>query len=176
MLIMNDHIEKEEQIINPYLAGLCLGLVLLVSFLVLGAGLGASAGLARMGAYVELTLFQTHTLASEYFGKWGESPLDYYLVYMLLGTFFGALLAVTLYGRFKLTLERGDDAPARLRMTLAFVGGILVGFASRLAGGCTSGQALTGAAQLMTGSFLFMVCLFLGGYTAAFLVRRQWDD
>jgi len=56
------------------------------------------------------------------------------------------------------------------------VGGILVGFASRLAGGCTSGQALTGTAQLMTGSFLFLICIFVGGYGAAWFVRRQWND
>ncbi len=35
---------------NPYLAGIGLGLTLLLSFLILGAGLGASSGLARIAA------------------------------------------------------------------------------------------------------------------------------
>jgi len=35
---------------NPYLSGVLLGLVLLASFLTLGAGLGASGGIARIGA------------------------------------------------------------------------------------------------------------------------------
>jgi hypothetical protein len=51
-----------------------------------------------------------------------------------------------------------------------------VGFAGRLAQGCTSGQALTGGAMLLTGSLLFLVCVFAGGYAAAHFVRRQWDD
>ena len=38
---------------NPYLAGLLLGATLLASFLILGAGLGASAGPARLGAFLE---------------------------------------------------------------------------------------------------------------------------
>ena len=173
---MNIQIDNEERLMNPYLAGFCLGLVLLLSFVILGAGLGASAGLARFGAYFEMLIFKNHVLASEYFGGWGESPLQYYLVYMLVGVFLGALLSVFLYGRFSFSLEKGEYASAAKRVIFALSGGVLVGFASRLAGGCTSGQALTGAAQMMTGSFVFLVCLFVSGYATAFLFRRQWDD
>lgn len=173
---MNNQFDNEERLMNPYLAGVCLGLVLLLSFVILGAGLGASAGLARIGAYCEMLLFKNHVLTSEYFGRWGESPLQYYLVYMLIGVFLGALLSVFLYGRFSFFLEKGEYASSAQRVMFALVGGFLVGFASRLAGGCTSGQALTGAAQLMTGSFLFLICLFASGYATAFFFRRQWDD
>ena len=76
---------------NPYLAGLCLGLTLLASFAILGVGLGASAGLARLGAFLTLCVARSHTLASEYYGNWGEHPLRYYLVYMFLGVFVGGL-------------------------------------------------------------------------------------
>ena len=161
---------------NPYLAGVLLGLVLLASFLVLGAGLGASAGIARVGAYLEGCLAGGHVRASEYFGKWGAQPLSYYLVFMLAGTFLGGLLSALLADRVRVTLERGARAPRGLRVALALIGGVLVGFASRLANGCTSGQALSGGALLLTGSLLFMVCLFAGGYAAAWFVRRQWHD
>jgi hypothetical protein len=73
---------------NPYLAGLLLGTALLASFLVLGAGLGASAAPARFGACVEWCLAPSHTLSSPYFGAWfagGANPLSYYLVYMFVG-------------------------------------------------------------------------------------------
>lgn len=161
---------------NPYLCGVLLGLVLLASFLILGAGLGASSGLARIGAFIEGTLFPQHTLTSEYFGKWGEQPLHYYLVYMLLGIFLGGLFSALLSNRTDIRIEKGNTAPRYLRIWLALIGGILVGFASRLAAGCTSGQALTGGALLLTGSLLFLVCVFAGGYGAAYFVRRQWDD
>jgi len=62
------------------------------------------------------------------------------------------------------------------RLGYALVGGVIVGFASRLAQGCTSGQALSGGALLLTGSMVFMLCLFAGGYATAWFVRRQWHD
>jgi len=162
--------------LNPYLAGFLLGLTLLASFLILGAGLGASGGLARIAAYAEGAVAPQHTLASEYFGAWGQEPLNYYLVFMFLGVFLGGLVSALHGNRLRFGMEKGRSAPARLRASYALLGGILVGVASRLAQGCTSGQALTGGALLLTGSLLFLVCTFAGGYAFAFFVRSQWDD
>lgn len=161
---------------NPYLAGLLLGATLLASFLVLGAGLGASAGLARAGAWAMSCCASAHVLASEYFGKWGTNPLRYYLSFMFVGVFLGGLFSAILAGRTGWTLEKGAAYPARNRTLLALAGGIVVGFASRLASGCTSGQALTGSAMLLSGSLVFLVCVFVGGYGFAWFVRRQWHD
>ena len=161
---------------NPYLAGIGLGLTLLGSFLILGAGLGASSGLARIAACTELCIARAHTLSSEYFGKWGQTPLQYYLVFMLAGTFIGGLCSALLANRMKFQIERGQKCSIRLRSIYALIGGILVGFASRLAQGCTSGQALSGTALLLTGSFVFLICIFAGGYASALFFRRQWDD
>lgn len=161
---------------NPYISGVFLGLTLLASFLVLGAGLGASSGIARIGAFLEGLFFPTHTLSGEYFGRWSEVPLRYYLVFMMLGTFLGGLYSAITNGRVQRIVEKGASAKTGLRLQMAAAGGVLVGFASRLAGGCTSGQALTGGALLLTGSLIFLCCLFLGGYAAAYFVRRQWND
>lgn len=161
---------------NPYLAGMGLGLTLLLSFLVLGAGLGASSGLARVAACTELCIAKAHTMSSEYFGKWGQNPMQYYLVFMLAGTFIGGLCSAMLANRVKLQIERGKQSSVRLRSVFALIGGVLVGFASRLANGCTSGQALSGTALLLTGSFVFLICIFVGGYATARLFRRQWND
>ena len=49
---------------NPYLAGVFLGLVLLASIVILGAGLGASGGIARIGASLSLYIAAPHTLGS----------------------------------------------------------------------------------------------------------------
>jgi uncharacterized membrane protein YedE/YeeE len=163
-------------LMNPYLAGILLGLTLLASYLILGAGLGASGGLARFGAYLELKLAPAHTLAGSYFGRWGENPLHYYLVFMLAGIFFGGLVSALRANRCMVQVERGTACPVGKRLGLALTGGILAGFASRLANGCTSGQALSGSAALLTGSLLFLVFMFVGGYAAAWFVRRQWHD
>lgn len=161
---------------NPYVAGIFLGLVLLASFVVLGAGLGASGGMARLAASLEAALAPRHTLQSAYFGAWGPDFLHYYLVFMLVGILLGGLLSAAAAGRLRLMVEKGEAFPAGRRLLLAAAGGFLVGFASRLAQGCTSGQALTGGALLLSGSLVFMVSLFASGYAAAWLFRRQWHD
>jgi len=161
---------------NPYLAGLILGLTLLASYLVLGAGLGASSGVARIAAYIESGLAPSHVSSSEYFGAWGKEPLNYYLVFMFFGVFVGGLFSAIMGRRVKFQVERGQKASRKLRLLLALTGGILAGFASRLAQGCTSGQALSGSAMLLSGSLVFLLCVFAGGYGAAWFVRRQWHD
>ncbi len=117
-----------------------------------------------------------HTLGSEYFGKWGPNPLKYYLVFMFVGTFVGALFSALLANRARIQVERGAASSASRRLWHALVGGGIVGVAIRLAQGCTSGQALSGGAMLLTGSLVFLVCLFASGYATAWFVRRQWHD
>ena len=160
---------------NPYAAGVLLGLMLLASFLVLGVGLGASAGIARVGAFLQGGMMPDHVLDSPYFGSWGTEPLRYYLVYMFVGILLGGLVSAVAAQRIAPQLERGSTAPRSLRIWLSLAGGVLTGFASRLASGCTSGQALTGGAMLATGSLLFLVSVFAGGYATAYFVRRQWQ-
>jgi hypothetical protein len=164
---------------NPYVAGLMLGGALLASFLILGAGLGASAVPIRCGACIENLVAPAHAQASDFFGRKylaGGNPLRYYLTFMFVGTFLGGLLSAVVARRVKVSVERGKAFGAWPRLGLAVAGGILVGYASALASGCTSGQALTGSALLANGSIVFMLCLFAGGYAAAYFVRRQWHD
>ena len=164
---------------NPYLAGLLLGGALLASFLVLGAGLGASAAPGRIGACLVGAVAPQHVEQSGFFGRWtadGANPLRYYLVYMFIGTILGGLLSAVLGRRVSWMVERGKGFNRTARLALALAGGILVGYASMLASGCTSGQALTGGALLLNGSIVFMLCVFAGGYAAAYFVRRQWND
>ncbi len=176
---MNEHTTSSARVVkpymNPYLAGVLLGLTLVASYAFLGSGLGASSGIARVGAFLESCVVPGHVSASEYFGGWGSNPLRYYLVLMLGGTFLGGLFSALRANRVTLIAERGPTAGAGLRLAFALVGGVLAGFGSRLAGGCTSGQALSGGAMLLSGSLMFMLCAFAGGYAAAWFVRRQWQ-
>jgi hypothetical protein len=168
--------QKPSPLWNPYFAGVLLGLTLLASLLTLGTGLGASGGIARFGAQVESWIAPAHVAASEYFGAWGANPVSYYLVFMFVGVFFGGLISAVMARRIDIKVERGTAVSSKYRLALALIGGVLAGYAARIAGGCTSGQALTGGAMLLTGSLMFMGCTFAGGYAAAYFVRRQWDD
>ncbi len=155
---------------NPYLAGFLLGVVLIISYLILGVGLGASSGPARVSAAL-----CDRVCNFEYFASWGETPLHYYLVAMVGGIIIGGFVSAWGGRRIEWTVERGRYSSIRQRLLWSFVGGILVGFAARLAQGCTSGQALSGGALLINGSLVFMICVFVGGFATAHFFRRQWQ-
>jgi len=159
---------------NPYLAGFYLGLTLLAAFLILGTGLGASEGFARLAAWAEHLVTPGRVEASTSFGAWFPGPLRSYLVFMVLGVFAGGALSAFSSGRFAFTAERGATSSRMRRLLLALLGGALSGFAARLAQGCTSGQGLTGGALLLTGSLVFTACLFATGYLTAWMFGRQW--
>ncbi len=161
----------------PYVGGVALGFLLFASFLLCGKGLGGSAAIARVTAYFSHLLAPKHIENSAYFGRYfaaGKTPLNYWLVYLGAGTFFGGLFAAVIHGRFRISLDRGPDIGAHGRVVYALFGGILVGFASRLGLGCTSGQGLVGASMLSVGSWIFLLSVFLGGYVFAYIVRNGW--
>jgi len=162
---------------NPFLVGIGLGLTLLLCFVILGDTLGASSALARLGAWITLKLAPAHAMSTHYGQIFGEYPLKDFYVWMFGGTLIGAYLSAYFAGRTRsFRLERGKKASKWLRTTFALVGGILVGIAARIAMGCTSGQALSGGALLLTGSHIFMMSLFAAGFLTAPLFRRQWND
>ena len=45
------------------------------------------------------------------------------------------------------------------------VGGVLIGFGSRYAGGCTSGHAISGLSSLQWPSLVAVIGFFIGGLT-----------
>ncbi len=161
---------------NPYVAGFGLGLTLLVSFVALGVGLGASGSTARLAASAAHALAPQAVERNGYLGPWfeGGSPLSNYLVFMSVGTLLGGLLSALFARRVEVAVERGGRISTPARLALALAGGLLVGFASRMAAGCTSGQALTGGALLLGGSWAFLVAVFAGGFLIAPLVRKEW--
>lgn len=50
---------------------------------------------------------------------------------------------------------------------LTVVGGFLVGFGTRYAGGCTSGHAIMGLSTLQIPSLIATICFMVGGFIAA---------
>lgn len=48
-------------------------------------------------------------------------------------------------------------------VALMLVGGVLVGFGSRYAGGCTSGHAISGLSNLQLPSLVAVIGFFIGG-------------
>lgn len=163
-------------LMNPYLAGVGLGLVLLASFVVMGRGLGASGAFNSLLAWLVGLVSPDHaagnTVYADYLGD--GHPLLAWLVFLVAGLFFGALVSAWLAHRGAIVVDRGPRAGVADRLGLAFIGGALSGVGAKIALGCTSGQALTGGALLNAGSWTFMLMVFAGGYGAAWFLRKQW--
>ncbi len=163
---------------NPYFTGIGLGLVLLLAFVIMGRGLGASGAMSSIVAYGVNSISSEHAQSNEfykeYIGDGSTNPLKDWLVFEVLGVLVGGFVSGTLAGRIRPRVEKGKNISRKKRLLFAFLGGSLMGFGAKLARGCTSGQALTGGALLNLGSWIFMIMVFAGGYLVAYFLRRQW--
>ncbi len=169
---------KQRPFWNPYAGGVVLGLVLLGAYVLVGNGLGASGAANRVAIGAVHTVAPAATEANAYFGAYvgpGRNVLDDWLVFEVLGMVLGGAIAAYSAGRMRVGIAMGRRPMAGYkRLAIAFAGGLIMGFAARLARGCTSGQALSGGSVLAVGSWVFMMAVFAGGYLVAPLVRRQW--
>ena len=165
--------------IDPYVAGIGIGLVLLAAYVVVGQGLGASGAFASVvasgTAAVQGTLRAAASPAlAPYLPNGVASPLQDWLVFELAGVMLGGFTSAWLAGRVRRDTERGAGVGAGERMYAAVGGGVLMGVGAKIARGCTSGQALSGGALLSAGSWIFIVSCFAAGYVLAPFARRLW--
>jgi hypothetical protein len=171
-------VEAAQPYLNPYLAGIGLGLVLLAAFVVMGRGLGASGAFSALVAWAASGVAPGYVARNEFLGPYigdgSTHPLKAWLVFEVTGVLVGALLSGLLAGRVARTVEKGPRISVGGRLSLAFAGGALMAVGADLARGCTSGQALTGGALLNAGSWAFMLCVFGGAYAVAWFLRREW--
>jgi len=163
--------------IPPVLAGVLIGISMLAAFVVAGRGIGASGFMTRVAVSVQYEFFPFLTEESDYFAGYvatGSHPLNHWFTYLTAGLLLGSVVSGLFNGSLKLEVLRGDRCSVVSRLLLALLGGIIIGFAARLGRGCTSGQVLVGAAELAVGAWVYALCIFAGGYLAAYLVRKQW--
>jgi uncharacterized protein len=162
---------------NPYLGGTLLGLLLFVSFIFTGNGIGASGGLNRIVVAIEDVVAPDHVNTTPYIAKMAggdRNPLNHWLVYLVMGALVGGYVSGKKRGRVKIETYRGPNITDKQRWLFAFIGGGLMGYGARFARGCTSGQALSGGSVLSVGSWVFMFAVFGGAYALAYFVRKLW--
>ncbi len=162
---------------NPYLAGVILGLVLLSAMVFSGRGLGASGGIKYCAVSVVGAVDREHVAESSYYSKYfkdGKNPLKNWLTIEILGMLIGGFISGAVSGRLKLQVEHSPKISPRRRLIMAFLGGMLFVFGAQLARGCTSGAALSGMAVLSTAGFVSMIAIFGSGYLFAWFFRKNW--
>jgi len=172
----NDLRGSPRPLMNPYAAGVLLGLVLLATYVVTGRGLGATAGFAAVATWLTDLVSPAAVQASAVHLKyWNDgAPWLNWTLFLLLGALVGAALSAWQAGRFRVGIERGPRISDGQRLALAFLGGFIAAFGAKLAKGCTSGQALTGSSILNAGSLVFLVAVFVAGFGLAYFVRKEW--
>lgn len=170
---------------SPYIAGALLGVVGVLAVWLSDSLLGASGAFENIagaiGKLVAPVLF-----SNMYFTY--IMPLDptYGITYglmMLIGLFFGGFAGAAssktlLWG--KKGAANPDNQWKRIfgpqtwkRWVLAFVGAIILEYAAGIAGGCTSGLAISGGMLLAPAAFLFIMGMFISGIATALLVYRR---
>ncbi len=173
----HNYITHHSKYMNPYLAGVMLGIVLLAAFYLTGRGLGASGAMKSVVVSSVNTVASEHALESHFYSKYlnpESSPLRSWLVFQVLGVLVGGFLSGALSGRLKLKTEHSPGISSRKRLIMATIGGVLFGFGSQLGRGCTSGAALSGMAVLSLAGFVTMAAIFGTGFALAYVFRKNW--
>jgi len=99
-------------------------------------------------------------------------------VVLLFGIFIGGALGAFTSGTWK--LRTNDDAQWNKifgpqtwkRWVVLFLGAIILEYGAGIAGGCTSGLAISGGMLLAPAAFLFIAAMFASGIVTALVVYR----
>lgn len=166
---------------SPYIAGVLLGLVGLLAVLISDSLLGGSGAFESIAGLVGKKVAPS-LFSNAYWGVDGARlmpvmrPEITWSVILLVGIFFGGTLGALSSGTFKLRFN--DDAQWKRifgpqpwkRWVIGFVGAIILEFAAGIAGGCTSGLAISGGMLLVPAAFLFIAGMFISGIITLLIV------
>jgi len=161
---------------SPYVVGALIGLLSMLTFYFSDKPLGASTAYARAAGMIGKLVAPKHTESLKYYQK--NKPAVDWEVLLVVGAIGGAFLAAWLGN--ELTVEwlpamwkaRFGEGSLALRLAAALFGGVLMSFGARVAGGCTSGHGISGTLQLSVGSWIAVICFFVGGIATAILMFR----
>jgi hypothetical protein len=161
---------------SPYLAGALVGVLAVLSVVVTTVVidkpkyLGASTTFVRSVGMVEQVAVVEHVADNAYFNK-TKIKVDWQMLFVG-GIFIGSLLSARLGQTAKIEnvppiwRERFGPSPV-VRAVGAFIGGVILLFGARMAGGCPSGHGLSGNMQLAVSGLLALVFFMLGGIIMA---------
>ena len=160
---------------SPYIAGIGIGILCWFAFLLSDKTIGCSTAYARTSGMIERLVRGSKATQKSYYQKF--TPTIDWEWMLVLGILIGSFLSSMLSGLFEIQWIPSVWAASfgtnlSLRLIVALIGGILLGFGSRWAGGCTSGHGISGALQLAVSGWLAFICFFAGGVATAFIIFR----
>lgn len=167
--------EHEGAAWSPFIVGALIGVLSMATFYYSDKPLGVSTSYARLAGLVGNLFAKGHTETLKFYQE--KKPKIEWGVMLLFGVILGAFIAAYTGGEFASTwvpaLWQDRFGPGvALRSGVAFLGGVIMAYGARLAGGCTSGHGISGALQLSVSSWIAMVCFFAGAVLTAMLLYR----
>ena len=123
-----------------FIAGPVIGLCVIALYALANQRMGVTGSYAELGSLVR-----------------GPARGTSWRTWFFIGLAGGAALAGLLQGGPKLGLSYGAlgvALPLAMLIPMLFVGGVLIGFGARWAGGCTSGHGISGTSSLSITSFV----------------------
>lgn len=167
---------------SPYVAGALVGLLALVSVLVTtevlhkAKYLGASTTFVRGAGLVEQAVLPELVADNAYYQS-KKVKVDWQMLFVVgifVGAFVSARLGKTAKNECVPPVWRSRfGSSAVLRAVGAFIGGVVLLFGARLAGGCPSGHGMSGNMQLSLSSLIALIFFILGGVITARIVYRK---
>jgi uncharacterized membrane protein YedE/YeeE len=158
---------------SPYAVGIGIGILSWFTWLISKKPIGCSTSFARSAGMLE-RLFRGQKVETKPYYQEVQPVVDWQWM-LVLGMIAGALLSSLLSGDFGWQWIPAQWAAAfgtntLVRVVAALLGGVLLGFGSRWAGGCTSGHGISGTMQLAVSSWISAICFFVGGIIMAQLL------
>jgi uncharacterized protein len=161
---------------SPYLVGALIGVLVLLTFTFSKKAVGASSAYASLAGMIGRLFAPRHIHSLKYYQD-NKPAIDWTTLFVLgaiIGAFIAAWTGGELNGYFlqDMWIARfGEDSYA-LRTLTAFLGGAIMVYGARMAGGCTSGHGISGTLQLALSSWISVICFFIGGIAVAMLLYR----
>ncbi len=160
---------------SPYAVGVGIGILSWLAFLLSDKPIGCSTAFARTSGMIE-RIFRGEKVSEKPYYRQFAPTIDWEWM-VVIGIIAGAFLSSILSGQFSLEwipsvwqAEAGNHIPTR--WAVALLGGIIMGFGARWAGGCTSGHGISGTLQLAVSSWLAAICFFAGGILTAMFIYK----
>ena len=147
--------------------------VLSAAAIALYGPIGVSGTYPRFIGAILRRLTPAYAASNPYLVKMGSliTTETMLVVGLLIGGFLASRLGGTPYKAGAVETVHANETTSGQRYFNAFLGGMLIIFGARLAGGCTSGHIISGITQLSVSGLVFAAAVFGGGMLTARVIK-----
>ncbi|KAJ3233340.1 hypothetical protein HDU81_002321 [Chytriomyces hyalinus] len=156
---------------SPFAAGIAIAVAQIFSILLTGSVIGASGLYPYLGSCIVRTLDDKWESRAPFYKTFSNSISTlYFSGGVIAGAYLSMKMGVSAVLQQIPSLQSAQVVLDPTLVVRLMVGGFLLVYGSRLAGGCTSGHGLSGIAQLSVASVVTVAAMFAAGTVAALVV------